>query len=124
MKRISYNNTPSSLPLITLFAFFLLLSCSFLSHSASARPLLDAAASSQITGSSDGGELELVSRADDHFANSIKEEDFSTLMGAEELENTEGSVSVCGEKDEDCLARRMVAEAHLDYIYTQHHKNP
>ncbi|KAK9921168.1 hypothetical protein M0R45_029690 [Rubus argutus] len=34
------------------------------------------------------------------------------LMGSEE----------CDEKDEECLKRRMVAEAHLDYIYTQHHK--
>ncbi|KAF5931077.1 hypothetical protein HYC85_031950 [Camellia sinensis] len=34
------------------------------------------------------------------------------LMGVEECQNG----------DEDCLKRRMVAEAHLDYIYTQHHK--
>ncbi|KAI3471853.1 hypothetical protein Pfo_028506 [Paulownia fortunei] len=32
------------------------------------------------------------------------------LMGLEE----------CGDKDEACEKRRMVAEAHLDYIYTQH----
>ncbi|XP_058204077.1 putative phytosulfokines 6 [Rhododendron vialii] len=40
------------------------------------------------------------------------EEDLVNLMGMEE----------CDEKDEDCIKRRMVAEAHLDYIYTQHHK--
>ncbi|KAK3006013.1 hypothetical protein RJ639_016609 [Escallonia herrerae] len=34
------------------------------------------------------------------------------LMGLEE----------CDDKDEDCLSRRVAAEAHLDYIYTQHHK--
>ncbi|XP_043711050.1 putative phytosulfokines 6 isoform X1 [Telopea speciosissima] len=28
----------------------------------------------------------------------------------------------CGNGDEECLKRRMVAEAHLDYIYTQNHK--
>ncbi|GMY25127.1 putative phytosulfokines 6 [Fagus crenata] len=39
-------------------------------------------------------------------------EDISNLMGLEE----------CGENDEECLKRRMIAEAHLDYIYTQHHK--
>ncbi|KAI3471976.1 hypothetical protein Pfo_028664 [Paulownia fortunei] len=39
-----------------------------------------------------------------------QEEDFSSLMGLEE----------CGDKDEACEKRRMVAEAHLDYIYTQH----
>lgn len=27
----------------------------------------------------------------------------------------------CGDGDEGCEKRRMVAEAHLDYIYTQHH---
>ncbi|KAG8501040.1 hypothetical protein CXB51_003145 [Gossypium anomalum] len=40
-------------------------------------------------------------------------EDFSDLMGSED----------CNEKDEGCVKRRMFAEAHLDYIYTQHH-NP
>ncbi|XVE96496.1 hypothetical protein REPUB_Repub02eG0227400 [Reevesia pubescens] len=42
----------------------------------------------------------------------LAEEDFSNLMGSEE----------CYEKDEDCVKRRMIAEAHLDYIYTQHQK--
>ncbi|XP_065856165.1 putative phytosulfokines 6 [Euphorbia lathyris] len=41
-------------------------------------------------------------------------QDFSQLMG---LEGCEGG-------DEECLKRRMVAEAHLDYIYTQSHKKP
>ncbi|XP_027367746.1 putative phytosulfokines 6 [Abrus precatorius] len=38
--------------------------------------------------------------------------DMEELMGSEE----------CCEKDEECSSRRMMAEAHLDYIYTQHHK--
>lgn len=29
-------------------------------------------------------------------------------------------IEECEEKDEVCLKRRMIAEAHLDYIYTQH----
>ncbi|XP_057805829.1 putative phytosulfokines 6 [Salvia miltiorrhiza] len=37
---------------------------------------------------------------------------FPNLMGLEE----------CGNKDEECLNRRILADAHLDYIYTQHHK--
>ncbi|XP_052172430.1 putative phytosulfokines 6 isoform X2 [Diospyros lotus] len=37
-----------------------------------------------------------------------QEDDSFTQMGREE----------CNEKDEDCM-RRMVAEAHLDYVYTQ-----
>ncbi|TYH22037.1 hypothetical protein ES288_A04G094700v1 [Gossypium darwinii] len=40
-------------------------------------------------------------------------EDFSDLMGSED----------CNEKDEECVKRRMIAEAHLDYIYTKQH-NP
>ncbi|XP_041028812.1 putative phytosulfokines 6 [Juglans microcarpa x Juglans regia] len=39
-------------------------------------------------------------------------EDISNLMGLEE----------CDDKDEGCLHGRMIAEAHLDYIYTQHRK--
>lgn len=34
-------------------------------------------------------------------------------MGMEECEN----------EDEECLKRRVLEEAHLDYIYTQHHKH-
>ncbi|EEF34955.1 conserved hypothetical protein [Ricinus communis] len=34
------------------------------------------------------------------------------LMGSE----------VCQSEDEECFKRRMVSEAHLDYIYTQNHK--
>ncbi|KAI3461327.1 hypothetical protein Pfo_017990 [Paulownia fortunei] len=37
---------------------------------------------------------------------------FDKLMGMEECQN----------EDEDCLKRRVIEEAHLDYIYTQHHK--
>ncbi|KAK4749296.1 hypothetical protein SAY87_026745 [Trapa incisa] len=40
----------------------------------------------------------------------------SSLMGASEVEDCEG------EEAEDCMTRRMMAEAHLDYIYTQHHR--
>ncbi|CAJ2672650.1 unnamed protein product [Trifolium pratense] len=39
-------------------------------------------------------------------------EDMEELMGLEE----------CYGNEEECSRRRMIAEAHLDYIYTQHHK--
>ncbi|KAL1827737.1 hypothetical protein DCAR_0206926 [Daucus carota subsp. sativus] len=39
-------------------------------------------------------------------------ESFEELMGMEECKNG----------DEECLKRRAMAEVHLDYIYTQHHK--
>ncbi|KAJ9184430.1 hypothetical protein P3X46_004158 [Hevea brasiliensis] len=45
-----------------------------------------------------------------------EKDNVSNLMGLEEYE--------CEEGDEECLKRRMVADAHLDYIYTQHHKKP
>lgn len=35
-------------------------------------------------------------------------------MGLEEYGNED--------EDEECLKRRITAEAHLDYIYTQHRK--
>ncbi|KAL9322695.1 hypothetical protein ACSQ67_010748 [Phaseolus vulgaris] len=31
-------------------------------------------------------------------------------------------VEDCNGGDEECLQRRIALEAHLDYIYTQHHK--
>lgn len=45
-------------------------------------------------------------------ATETEEDDFMNLMGMED----------CHGGDEECVNRRMVAEAHLDYIYTQHLK--
>ncbi|KAM3340003.1 putative phytosulfokine 6 [Capsicum galapagoense] len=42
------------------------------------------------------------------------QENFNNLMGLEE----------CEDKDEVCLNRRMIAEVHLDYIYTQNKPKP
>ncbi|KAK8468078.1 hypothetical protein PHAVU_007G223101 [Phaseolus vulgaris] len=39
-------------------------------------------------------------------------DDMEELMGSEE----------CYVKDEACSSRRMMVDAHLDYIYTQYHK--
>ncbi|KAL9996460.1 putative phytosulfokine [Helianthus debilis subsp. tardiflorus] len=38
--------------------------------------------------------------------------------------NEDMGLEECGSGDEECLKRRVlaVADAHLDYIYTQHHK--
>ncbi|XP_019262308.1 PREDICTED: putative phytosulfokines 6 [Nicotiana attenuata] len=41
-------------------------------------------------------------------------DDSNKLMGEEE----------CDDGDEECFKRRVIAEAHLDYIYTQHHNHP
>ncbi|KAB5541715.1 hypothetical protein DKX38_014689 [Salix brachista] len=31
-------------------------------------------------------------------------------------------LEICDGGDEECSRRRIIAEAHMDYIYTQHHK--
>ncbi|KAI4310485.1 hypothetical protein MLD38_035461 [Melastoma candidum] len=57
---------------------------------------------------------------------------FSHMMGAMELDGGDGEDEEgCGkgegnsEDEEECrMKRRMMAEAHLDYIYTQHHSHP
>ncbi|CDP15367.1 unnamed protein product [Coffea canephora] len=51
-------------------------------------------------------------QASSSFSTTKADEDMASLMGLEE----------CNGKDEACVQRRMIAEAHLDYIYTQHHK--
>ncbi|XP_021743325.1 phytosulfokines 5-like [Chenopodium quinoa] len=51
-------------------------------------------------------------------SNAAKIEDVSNLMGFDEIE-------VCRNKGEDCNAeRKLLAEAHLDYIYTQKIDSP
>ncbi|WJX68896.1 hypothetical protein P8452_53221 [Trifolium repens] len=54
--------------------------------------------------------LDKVSRED--FVLEVEGSDSLKLM---EMEN-------CNIEDEECMQRRMTLEAHLDYIYTQHHK--
>ncbi|KAI3987037.1 hypothetical protein MKX01_036827 [Papaver californicum] len=46
----------------------------------------------------------------------LEEKDTWKLMG---MEDCDGSGD---EKEEECSKRRMILEAHLDYIYTQQHK--
>ncbi|KAK7267911.1 hypothetical protein RIF29_20592 [Crotalaria pallida] len=59
------------------------------------------------------GEKE-VKANDNSLAQSYTElkDDVDELLGSEK----------CNDKDEECLTRRIIAEAHLDYIYTDHHK--
>ena len=42
------------------------------------------------------------------------------MMGAEEVEEP---ATECEEGNDDCLQRRLLSDAHLDYIYTQHKGN-
>ncbi|KAL2331959.1 hypothetical protein Fmac_019540 [Flemingia macrophylla] len=53
--------------------------------------------------------------------NEVTRDDFVLeLEGGESLKLM--GVEDCNSGDEECLKRRMTLEAHLDYIYTQHHK--
>ncbi|XP_062196883.1 phytosulfokines 5-like isoform X4 [Phragmites australis] len=42
----------------------------------------------------------------------------SEMMGAEEVDE------VCAEGNDECMQRRLLRDAHLDYIYTQHKGKP
>ncbi|KAB2046457.1 hypothetical protein ERO13_D01G198300v2 [Gossypium hirsutum] len=77
---------------------FLLLCCS----STSARLLMQI---NHETGEKEVKANEMIIQAD-------AKDDFSNLIGAEK----------CYEKDEECLERRMIADAGLDYIYSQSNK--
>ncbi|XP_022756644.1 putative phytosulfokines 6 [Durio zibethinus] len=39
-----------------------------------------------------------------------------------ELMNQLMGVETCDNGSDECLKKRMISEAHLDYIYTQHHR--
>ncbi|CAD6258304.1 unnamed protein product [Miscanthus lutarioriparius] len=43
----------------------------------------------------------------------------SEMMGAEEE-----AAAVCEGENDECLERRLLGDAHLDYIYTQHKGKP
>lgn len=60
--------------------------------------------------------LELLSSSPSFFQLFIQfwNSNLQQLMGLEDCNS--------GDDDEECAKRRMVAEAHLDYIYTQHRK--
>ncbi|CAA2953434.1 phytosulfokines 6 [Olea europaea subsp. europaea] len=54
--------------------------------------------------------------ADSQLNNVVRSSTSHKLMGLEEYGNEDE------DEDEECLKRRITAEAHLDYIYTQHRK--
>ncbi|CAJ1955799.1 unnamed protein product [Sphenostylis stenocarpa] len=64
----------------------------------------------------------LTTELDRSKLNEVSGEDFVLeLEGGESLKQLLGVEDSKG-GDEECLQRRMTLEAHLDYIYTQHHK--
>jgi len=48
------------------------------------------------------------------------------MMGAEseEEEEEEEGAAACEEGNDECFQRRLLHDAHLDYIYTQHKGKP
>ncbi|XP_041025066.1 putative phytosulfokines 6 [Juglans microcarpa x Juglans regia] len=92
---------PQNFPSNVIFIFFVFLLCSYLT-------------SARLLATEEGENGVKVDGNITPAAGSFTDlEDLSNLMGLEES---------CDDKDEECLNRRMIAEAHLDYIYTQKHK--
>ena len=57
----------------------------------------------------------------------IKLKEMPSQDSLQEMEDIEPikelmGMEACDNRDEECLKRRIISEAHLDYIYTQHHK--
>ncbi|CAN4098969.1 unnamed protein product [Withania somnifera] len=89
------------------FLVFLIFLFVFLSQASSSRLL----STSQVKEDVKNGKLSLPLYSLDQMENT---DSLKKLMGVEE----------CEEEDEECVKRRVVAEAHLDYIYTQNHNHP
>ncbi|XP_022732107.1 putative phytosulfokines 6 [Durio zibethinus] len=53
-----------------------------------------------------------------------QEAELSKITDMEDIElmNQLMGVEACDTGDDGCLKRRIISDAHLDYIYTQHHK--
>ncbi|XP_050228750.1 putative phytosulfokines 6 [Mercurialis annua] len=78
--------------------------------------ILSSASARLLSSKQDGEEEKSYVIPETSNYNSLTEikEDISNLMGLEK----------CGDGNEECEKRRMIAEAHLDYIYTQNHNHP
>ncbi|KAK6926662.1 Phytosulfokine [Dillenia turbinata] len=63
---------------------------------------------------------------DPQFRDTIEEEarldEILSLPKIDEMDSSDYLMGKedCGKGDEECIKRRIISEAHLDYIYTQH----
>ncbi|KAH7680581.1 Phytosulfokine protein [Dioscorea alata] len=57
-------------------------------------------------------------KIDDKFLASVLDHYLEITSG--DVSDTMGTPDRCDDGDRDCMKRRMMSEAHLDYIYTQH----
>ncbi|KAK6138437.1 hypothetical protein DH2020_027812 [Rehmannia glutinosa] len=58
---------------------------------------------------------------DEKITNISNKESAENIVNINSIDNLMG-LEECQNEEEECLKRRVIAEAHLDYIYTQHHK--
>ncbi|TVU50856.1 hypothetical protein EJB05_02281 [Eragrostis curvula] len=104
----------SSSPLAALAV--LLLVCSF--HcAAAARPLPAVPLVHHENGAKDAADGPVLQEG---AAGNGDELSVSEVMGAEEVEEA----TACEEGNDECMQRRLLHDAHLDYIYTQHKGKP
>ncbi|TVU26941.1 hypothetical protein EJB05_29517 [Eragrostis curvula] len=104
----------SSSPLAALAV--LLLICSF--HcAAAARPLPAVPLVHQENGAKDAADGLVLQEG---VASNGDELSISEMMGAE----VEEEATPCEEGNDECMQRRLLRDAHLDYIYTQHKGKP
>ncbi|KAL2937613.1 putative phytosulfokines 6 [Bienertia sinuspersici] len=61
----------------------------------------------------------LVSKQGDHHNDPISRLSSSNFEDKDAIDELMGS-EICDNENEECLNRRLISEAHLDYIYTQH----
>uniref|UniRef100_A0A0E0MCG9 Phytosulfokine n=1 Tax=Oryza punctata TaxID=4537 RepID=A0A0E0MCG9_ORYPU len=112
---VSSSSSAAALALLLLFALCFFFSFSF--HSAAA-----ARAVPRDEHQENGGvkavavAAELVLQLERDTGNG---DEVSELMGAADEAACEE-----GKKDDECMQRRMLRDAHLDYIYTQHKNKP
>ncbi|RLN00643.1 phytosulfokines 5-like [Panicum miliaceum] len=119
MRRCSGLSSP-----VAAVALLLLLIC-FFHRAAAARPLPAAAVPLQLVRQEDEAK---VAAADEPVLQkgAAGSGDELSVWAAEVMEAAEEEAEepACEEGNDDCMQRRLLRDAHLDYIYTQHKGKP
>ncbi|KAK3136124.1 hypothetical protein QOZ80_5BG0428420 [Eleusine coracana subsp. coracana] len=105
----------TSVPPLAALACLLLLICFVFHCGAAARPLPAPLVVHHETAVKDGADGLLLQEG---AAGNGDELSISEMMGAEE------EAEACEEGNDECMQRRLLRDAHLDYIYTQHKGKP
>ncbi|RLM98407.1 phytosulfokines 2-like [Panicum miliaceum] len=113
-----------SSPLAAVILLFFLMVCFF--HCAAAARLLPAAVAPlvhQENGAKAAAGDNGAAVTGDELSSPSEVRTQEMVVGAEEAEEP-ATETECEEGDDDCLRRRLLRDAHLDYIYTQHKGKP